>query len=69
MKPYRDTMIIGIDHGYGNVKTASCCFPTGISAFDYEPVSGLLQAAPQPVDGPAVFSEDDLTVLDFVNSF
>lgn len=30
---------------------------------------GLLQAAPQPVDGPAVFSEDDLTVLDFVNSF
>ena len=38
MKPYRDTMIIGIDHGYGNVKTASCCFPTGISAFDYEPV-------------------------------
>ena len=38
MKSYRDTMIIGIDHGYGNVKTASCCFPTGISAFDYEPV-------------------------------
>ena len=38
MKPYQDTMIIGIDHGYGNVKTASCCFPTGISAFDYEPV-------------------------------
>ena len=38
MKSYRDTMIIGIDHGYGNVKTAGCCFPTGISAFDYEPV-------------------------------
>ena len=38
MKAYKDTMIIGIDHGYGNVKTASCCFPTGISAFDYEPV-------------------------------
>ena len=37
MKSYRDTMIIGIDHGYGNVKTASCCFPTGISAFDDEP--------------------------------
>ena len=38
MKSYRDTMIIGIDHGYGNVKTAGCCFPTGISTFDYEPV-------------------------------
>lgn len=38
MKSYRDTMIIGIDHGYGNVKTAGCCFPTGISAFDDEPV-------------------------------
>ena len=37
MKSYRDTMIIGIDHGYGNVKTAGCCFPTGISAFDDEP--------------------------------
>lgn len=32
-------------------------------------LSGLLQAAPQPVDEPAGFSEDDLTVLDFVNSF
>ena len=38
MKSYRDTMIIGIDQGYGNVKTAGCCFPTGISAFDDEPV-------------------------------
>lgn len=38
MKSYRDTMIIGIDYGYGNVKTAGCCFPTGISAFDDEPV-------------------------------
>ena len=32
-------------------------------------LSGLLQAVPRQVDEPAGFSEDDLTVLDFVNSF
>ena len=30
-------VIIGIDHGYGNVKTRNCCFPTGVLAFDKEP--------------------------------
>ena len=25
-----DTQIIGIDHGFGNIKTGSCVFPTGI---------------------------------------
>lgn len=33
-----NTIIIGIDHGYGNMKTANCCFPTGILAFDSEPL-------------------------------
>ncbi len=30
-------IIIGIDHGYGNSKTAHCCFKTGVAAYDKEP--------------------------------
>jgi len=30
-------VIIGIDHGYGNIKTAHTCFRTGVSAYDKEP--------------------------------
>ncbi len=30
-------IIIGIDHGYGNIKTAHCCFKTGVIACDKEP--------------------------------
>ena len=30
-------IIIGIDHGYGNIKTAHCCFKTGVTAYDKEP--------------------------------
>ena len=36
MKTIHNTKIIGIDHGYGNMKTANCCFPTGITAYDHE---------------------------------
>ena len=32
MKKFNNTIIIGIDHGYGNMKTANCCFPTGFIA-------------------------------------
>ena len=38
MKTIKNTKIIGIDHGYGNMKTANCCFKTGISAYDSEPL-------------------------------
>ena len=38
MKTIHNTKIIGIDHGYGNMKTANCCFPTGIAAYDHEPL-------------------------------
>ena len=38
MKTINNTKIIGIDHGYGNMKTANCCFPTGITAYDHEPL-------------------------------
>ena len=31
--------VIGIDHGYGNMKTAHCCFPSGVTAHgEKEPI-------------------------------
>ena len=39
MKKFNNTIIIGIDHGYGNMKTANCCFPTGLIAYNSEPLS------------------------------
>lgn len=38
MKSFKETKIIGIDHGYGNMKTANHCFKTGISAYGSEPL-------------------------------
>ena len=38
MKSFNNKIIIGIDHGYGNIKTANHCFPTGITAHDSEPL-------------------------------
>lgn len=38
MKKVNGVHIIGVDHGYGNVKTANCCFPAGVSAYEKEPV-------------------------------
>lgn len=38
MKKFNDVFIIGIDHGYGNIKTANHCFKTGIMACDSEPL-------------------------------
>lgn len=37
MKKIGNKFIIGIDHGYGNIKTANCCFPTGVMKSDSEP--------------------------------
>ena len=37
MKKINNLCIIGIDHGYGNMKTANCCFPTGVTVSDNEP--------------------------------
>ena len=44
MKKMNQTYLIGIDHGYGNMKTANCCFSTGVVKSDTEPtfVSDLL---------------------------
>ena len=30
-------MVIGIDHGYGFIKTANCIFGAGVAEFDYQP--------------------------------
>lgn len=38
MKRFNEMYVIGIDHGYGNMKTANCCFPTGVMKSDTEPV-------------------------------
>ena len=37
MKHYKDKIIIGIDHGYGNIKTANTVTPTGITRLDSKP--------------------------------
>ena len=44
MKKFKNVYVIGIDHGYGNMKTANCCFPSGIMKSDTEPtfISDLL---------------------------
>ena len=40
MKDMNGIKIIAVDHGYGNVKTANHCFPTGILHCDGEPLFG-----------------------------
>ncbi|MBR4200949.1 MAG: plasmid segregation actin-type ATPase ParM, partial [Oscillospiraceae bacterium] len=38
MKRYKDFLIVGIDHGYGNIKTANTVTPTGITKLDAAPI-------------------------------
>ena len=38
MKNWNNTKIIGLDHGYGNIKTANCCFKNGILGYNAEPL-------------------------------
>ena len=37
MRNYKNFVIVGIDHGYGNIKTANTVTPTGITKLDAEP--------------------------------
>lgn len=37
MKHINGIWLIGIDHGYGNIKTAHLCFPTGVVVSNTEP--------------------------------
>ncbi len=38
MKAINEIKIIGVDHGYGNIKTATSCFPTGVVGSNDEPI-------------------------------
>lgn len=38
MRELNNTKIIAVDHGYGNIKTANTVTPTGITAFETEPI-------------------------------
>ena len=38
VKDHQGMKIIGIDNGYGNIKTANCCFPAGLTVHGAEPV-------------------------------
>jgi len=38
MKEFNNIKIIGVDHGYGNMKTANYCFRTGIDTYESEPL-------------------------------
>ena len=38
MREFRNVKIIAVDHGYGNIKTANTVMPTGITAYETEPI-------------------------------
>lgn len=38
MREWNNIKIIGVDHGYGNIKTANTVTPTGVSAYETEPI-------------------------------
>ena len=38
MRELRNTKIIAVDHGYGNMKTANTVTLTGIKAYETEPI-------------------------------
>ena len=40
MKHYKDKLIIGVDHGYGNIKTANTVMPSGVMEYDSKPDVG-----------------------------
>ena len=38
MREFRNVKIIAVDHGYGNIKTGNTVTPTGITAYETEPI-------------------------------
>ena len=48
-------VVIGLDHGFGQMKTAHTCFKTGVTAHDKEPAfkSDLLMRKQRPASLPA----------------
>ena len=50
MKELKNIKIIAVDHGYGNIKTANTVTPTGITAYDTEPIfSGTFWNTTAPI--------------------
>ena len=43
MRELRNTKIIAVDHGYGNMKTANTVTPTGIKAYETEPLFCIIR--------------------------
>ncbi len=39
MRELNNIKIIAVDHGYGNIKTANTVTPTGVTAYETEPIS------------------------------
>ena len=35
MKEFKNLMIIGVDHGYGNIKTAGTVTKNGVTAYEH----------------------------------
>ena len=67
---FEEPVIIGIDHGYGNIKTAHTCFQTGVTAHDREPTfkSNLLVYGGRYYtvgDGHKEFTGDKIQDMDF----
>ena len=48
MRINNDFIIVGVDAGYGNMKTANTIFPTGLAAMDTEPYFCLLYTSTIP---------------------
>ena len=42
MRELRNTKIIAVDHGYGTMKTANTVTPTGIKAYETEPIFTII---------------------------
>lgn len=38
MRKLNNIKIIAVDHGYGNIKTANTVTPTGVTAYETEPI-------------------------------
>ncbi len=73
MKDMNGIKIIAVDHGYGNIKTANCCFKSGVAVYDakpplaenlliYEGKYYLIGAKHKDYDGSKV-DDDDYYVL------
>lgn len=65
-----EPVVIGIDHGYGNIKTARTCFQTGVTVHDQEPTfkSNLLVYGGRCYtvgDGHKEFAADKIRDTDF----